>query len=57
MRYSPFQMKILVHDPYISQERAEKAGVELVELKDLLGKIFLRTPIGININVMFGHTV
>ena len=40
-------MKILVHDPYISKERAEKLGVELVELKDLLGRsdfLSLHTP-------------
>ena len=46
-RARAFQMKILVHDPYISQERAEKAGVELVELKDLLGRsdfLSLHTP-------------
>ena len=46
-RARAFQMKILVHDPYISQERADKAGVELVELKDLLGRsdfLTLHTP-------------
>ena len=46
-RARAFQMKILVHDPYISQERAEKAGVELVGLKDLLGRsdfLSLHTP-------------
>ena len=46
-RARAFHMKILVHDPYISQERAEKAGVELVELKDILGRsdfLTLHTP-------------
>ncbi len=46
-RARAFQMKILVHDPYISKERAEKLGVELVELKDLLGRsdfLSLHTP-------------
>ncbi|MZH46606.1 MAG: phosphoglycerate dehydrogenase, partial [Nitrospinae bacterium] len=46
-RARAFHMKILVHDPYISKERAEKLGVELVELKDLLGRsdfLSLHTP-------------
>ncbi len=46
-RARAFHMKLLVHDPYISQDRAEKAGVELVELKDLLGRsdfLTLHTP-------------
>lgn len=46
-RARAFHMKIVVHDPYISQERAEKLGVELVELKDLLGRsdfLTLHTP-------------
>jgi len=46
-RARAFHMKIVVYDPYISQERAEKLGVELVELKDLLGRsdfLTLHTP-------------
>ncbi len=46
-RAHAFQMKIVVHDPYISQERAEKLRVELVELKDLLKRsdfLTLHTP-------------
>ncbi len=46
-RARAFHMKIVVYDPYISQERAEKLGVELVQLKDLLGRadfITLHTP-------------
>ena len=42
-----FQMKILVHDPFISQEHAEKIGVETVELPDLLKRsdyMSLHTP-------------
>ncbi len=46
-RAHAFHMKIVVYDPYISPERAEKLGVELVELKDLLGRsdfLTLHTP-------------
>lgn len=46
-RAHAFHMKIVVYDPYISQERAEKLGVELVDLKDLLGRsdfLTLHTP-------------
>ena len=46
-RARAFHMKIVAYDPYISQERAEKLGVELVELKDLLGRsdfLTLHTP-------------
>lgn len=46
-RAHAFHMKILVYDPYISQERAEKLGVELVDLPDLLGRsdfLTLHTP-------------
>jgi D-3-phosphoglycerate dehydrogenase len=34
-RAKAFGMRILVHDPYVSAERAESLGVELVELPDL----------------------
>ena len=46
-RAKSFHMKILVHDPFISQEHAEKIGVETVELHDLLKRsdyISLHTP-------------
>lgn len=46
-RAKAFHMKVLVHDPFITKERAEKAGVESVELKDLLQRadyISLHTP-------------
>jgi len=46
-RAKGFGMKILVYDPYISQEHAEKLGVESLELKDLLQRsdyISLHTP-------------
>ncbi len=46
-RAKAFQMKILVFDPYISQEHAEKVGVETVELQSLLQRsdyITLHTP-------------
>lgn len=42
-----FHMKIVVYDPFISQEHAEKHGVETVELPDLLKRsdyITLHTP-------------
>ncbi|MEE2987494.1 MAG: phosphoglycerate dehydrogenase [Nitrospinota bacterium] len=42
-----FKMKILVHDPYISREHAEKVGLEIVDLKDLLQRsdyLSLHTP-------------
>ncbi|PIQ97719.1 MAG: phosphoglycerate dehydrogenase [Nitrospinae bacterium CG11_big_fil_rev_8_21_14_0_20_56_8] len=35
-RAKAFHMKVLVFDPYISKDHAEKVGVEIVELKDLL---------------------
>jgi D-3-phosphoglycerate dehydrogenase len=34
-RAKAFNLRILVHDPYVSAERAEALGVELVELSDL----------------------
>ena len=34
-RAKAFNLRILVHDPYVSAERAEALGVELVELPDL----------------------
>jgi len=46
-RAKGFGMKIVVFDPYISQEHAEKVGVETVELPDLLKRsdyISLHTP-------------
>ena len=46
-RAKGFYMKILVHDPFISKEHAEKIGVEVVELSDLLKRsdyISLHTP-------------
>lgn len=46
-RARAFKMKILAYDPYVTQERAEFLGVELVELKDLLGRsdfLSLHTP-------------
>lgn len=46
-RAKGFHMKILVHDPYIQKERAEKLGAEAVELKELLQRsdyISLHTP-------------
>jgi len=42
-----FGMKILVYDPYISQEHAEKSGVEIVKMQELLQRsdyISLHTP-------------
>ena len=46
-RAKGFHMKILVFDPFISQEYAEKIGVEVVELHDLLKRsdyLTLHTP-------------
>ncbi len=46
-RAKGFGMKILVYDPYISQEHAEKIGVEIVEIQELLQRsdyISLHTP-------------
>ncbi len=46
-RAKGFGMKIIVYDPYISQEHAEKLGVEIVEMADLLQRadyISLHTP-------------
>jgi D-3-phosphoglycerate dehydrogenase / 2-oxoglutarate reductase len=46
-RAKGFHMKILVHDPFISQEHAEKVGVEVVDLPDLLKRsdyLSLHTP-------------
>ena len=42
-----FAMKVIAYDPYVSQEHAEKIGVEIVELKELLQRadfISLHTP-------------
>lgn len=35
-RVKGFSMKVIVYDPYISKEAAEKFGIELVDLKTLL---------------------
>jgi D-3-phosphoglycerate dehydrogenase / 2-oxoglutarate reductase len=46
-RAKAFHMKIIVHDPYIQKERAEKLGAEVVEFKELLQRadyISLHTP-------------
>jgi D-3-phosphoglycerate dehydrogenase len=46
-RAKGFHMKIIVYDPFISKEHAEKVGVETVELADLLERsdyISLHTP-------------
>jgi len=46
-RAKGFHMKILVHDPFISKEHAEKIGVKIVKLSDLLKRsdyISLHTP-------------
>ncbi len=46
-RAKGFQMKIVVYDPYVSDEHAKNLGVERVELKELLGRadyISLHTP-------------
>ncbi|MCH8156234.1 MAG: phosphoglycerate dehydrogenase [Nitrospinae bacterium] len=46
-RAKGFHMKILVFDPFISQEHAEKSGVETVTLEDLLKRsdyVTLHTP-------------
>ncbi|MEC7641051.1 MAG: phosphoglycerate dehydrogenase [Nitrospinota bacterium] len=37
-RAKAFAMKILVYDPFISKEHAERVGVEVVELNDLLAR-------------------
>lgn len=46
-RAKGFSMKIIVYDPFISADHAEKMGVETVELKELLQRsdyISLHTP-------------
>jgi len=46
-RAKGFGMKIIVYDPYISQEHAEKIGVETVKMQELLQRsdyISLHTP-------------
>jgi len=46
-RAKGFQMKVLVHDPFISQEYAKNIGVEMVKLPDLLKRsdyMSLHTP-------------
>lgn len=46
-RSKGFGMKIIAYDPYVNKEHAEKLGVELVELKELLKRsdyVSLHTP-------------
>ena len=46
-RAKGFAMKIIAYDPFVSKEQAEKIGVEIVELKDLLQRsdfISLHSP-------------
>ncbi|MFQ5449832.1 MAG: phosphoglycerate dehydrogenase [Nitrospinaceae bacterium] len=46
-RAKGFQMKVLAFDPYIQKERADKLGVEVMELKELLQRsdyLTLHTP-------------
>ena len=46
-RAHAFKMKIVAFDPYVTQERAEILGVELIEMKDLLERsdfLTLHTP-------------
>ncbi len=38
-RAQSFGMKIIAHDPFLSQKKAEQLDIELVELDDLFGKI------------------
>jgi len=46
-RAKGFAMKLIAYDPFVSKEQAEKIGVEIVELKDLLQRadfISLHSP-------------
>ncbi|MDH5789839.1 MAG: phosphoglycerate dehydrogenase, partial [Nitrospinota bacterium] len=46
-RAKGFAMKIIAYDPFVAKEQAEKIGVEVVELKDLLQRadfISLHSP-------------
>ncbi len=46
-RAKGFAMKVVAYDPFVSQEQGEKIGVEMLELKDLLGRsdfISLHSP-------------
>ena len=46
-RAKGFAMKVIAYDPFVSKEQAEKIGVEVVELKDLLQRsdfISLHSP-------------
>ena len=46
-RAKGFAMKVIAYDPFVSKEQAEKIGVEIVELKDLLQRadfISLHSP-------------
>ena len=47
-RARALNMKVIAHDPYLSREAAEKKGVDLVSLDDLLGQsdfISVHTPL------------
>lgn len=47
-RAKAFEMKTIVFDPFLTKERAEKSGVEIVELDDLLANadiITVHTPL------------
>lgn len=37
-RAKGFAMKVIAYDPFVSKEQGEKIGVEMLELKDLLGR-------------------
>jgi len=46
-RAKGFAMKVVAYDPFVSREQGEKIGVEMLELKDLLGRadfISLHSP-------------
>ncbi|MEK6714730.1 MAG: phosphoglycerate dehydrogenase [Candidatus Omnitrophota bacterium] len=50
-----FGMKIIAYDPYLSREKAEELGIELVELKDLFRRadyITVHTPLSDETNHM-----
>ena len=47
-RAHALKMKVIAYDPFLSEERADKIGVEKVELDDLLGRsdfITLHVPL------------
>lgn len=48
LRARAFQMHVIAHDPYVSQERARSLGVETVSMERLLGEsdfISIHTPL------------